>query len=728
MGQKKNPKIDINGLRLPEFMKTILREGSVHVYDAMQMLTNTVNNIADVMQQNWYNIEEFVSDITKSEKERVASEDLRREQEMVREVGEKARNQKFDETVENMMLLTPEQTETAKHLIKLVDENIIKVKEDADNAAESARIAEESSRASETSAGNAEKSAEKAREEAVKSASSASSALYSLNTIKQEIEDMEADPDTDASVVAKIAEHTEKLTALGSDVSQLDHKVDSQIEDNTNADFSISDEKGNAIAQFSNGHVKTKNFDSGKVPMSKDNTNADFSITDENGNAIVIFRNGHIITKNFNSENMSIGNDSMLIHILLLGQSLSTGVDTQSVLNRVQTQKALMFKHLHTYDLGYMFGVSVSTYNNDQSLYDNELYKEIKQLKEEGGYGDTSNNWAIASSKEFESPMSGIVEGLLNEYKNIGVNDLPFMVLCTASGIGGEPIGYWANDSGTMQRTKRDLSNGFALANKLGLSYRPIFVWMQGETNISSQSIDFYKEKFSLVHSILDTFVKEQGIYNKAEFITYQTSLNPSTNALAYGCANSSIAQFELAKEVDWLTMAYPYYDKMYNTGYLHMTNIGSRSIGNSIGVALWGVLNGGFDTLRISSAELQGNNIIVKFNKEIEVDSNNRYWGGWSASIKNNIDTNYGFIAYNSSLSSVISSVTKIDDKTIKIVCTDTPSSLYYGVDKDLLYCRSGIIREKIVHKGYNNSNLYLYMPVQIIKEFSQKFNFVKQ
>lgn len=98
MEPRKKPWIDIHGLRLPDFLKTILRAGTMHVFDALQLTGHTVNNMADVMCRNWNRIEEFVSEISKNEderisceKKRIASEDLRREQEEVREVGEKTR-------------------------------------------------------------------------------------------------------------------------------------------------------------------------------------------------------------------------------------------------------------------------------------------------------------------------------------------------------------------------------------------------------------------------------------------------------------------------------------------------------------------------------------------------------------------------------------------------------------------------------------------------------------
>ena len=87
-----------------------------------------------------------------------------------------------------------------------------------------------------------------------------------------------------------------------------------------NTDLSFDDENNNAIAQFSGGHIKTKNFDSRNVisPAERlklagiearaevNNTETeesanDFAISDENDNNIVEFLNGEVKTKNFNS-------------------------------------------------------------------------------------------------------------------------------------------------------------------------------------------------------------------------------------------------------------------------------------------------------------------------------------------------------------------------------------------------------------------------------------------
>lgn len=69
------------------------------------------------------------------------------------------------------------------------------------------------------------------------------------------------------------------------------------------SDLAVVDEMGNAIVKFENGHVKTKNFDSGNVPNIEigNNSAVDFAVCDPNKNAIVRFENGHVKTKNFDS-------------------------------------------------------------------------------------------------------------------------------------------------------------------------------------------------------------------------------------------------------------------------------------------------------------------------------------------------------------------------------------------------------------------------------------------
>ena len=161
MEPKKKPWIDIHGLRLPDFLKPLLRDGTVHVYDALQLLGHTVNNMADFMHRNWHRLEEFATNLAKnedermaSEKERIASEDLRREQEEVREVGEKTRKrnevwrqQNEEERMANENVRKANEAEREANEEKRIEQyekeldlypKTVKATQDADNAAKSA--------------------------------------------------------------------------------------------------------------------------------------------------------------------------------------------------------------------------------------------------------------------------------------------------------------------------------------------------------------------------------------------------------------------------------------------------------------------------------------------------------------------------------------------------------------------------------------------------------------
>lgn len=68
-------------------------------------------------------------------------------------------------------------------------------------------------------------------------------------------------------------------------------------------DLDIADDSGNVLVEFSDGHVKTKNFDSREL-KSHELQNQDFAIADSNNNNIVEFSGGHVKTKKFDSREL----------------------------------------------------------------------------------------------------------------------------------------------------------------------------------------------------------------------------------------------------------------------------------------------------------------------------------------------------------------------------------------------------------------------------------------
>lgn len=123
----------------------------------------------------------------------------------------------------------------------------------------------------------------------------------------------------------------------------------------SNSDLDFSDEQGNVLTRFSNGHIKTKNFDSSKdaseeergLMSAEDKTklntieegaevndvitddadDVDLDLSDEQGHVVMRIANGHIKTKNFDSENIQPTSVSKpKISYLAIGNSVNQDV------------------------------------------------------------------------------------------------------------------------------------------------------------------------------------------------------------------------------------------------------------------------------------------------------------------------------------------------------------------------------------------------------------------
>ena len=104
-------------------------------------------------------------------------------------------------------------------------------------------------------------------------------------------------------------------TEIGELVDDIEAKPD--IVDGVDTDLDFADESGNVLVRFSDGHIKTKNFDSSDidfdipVDIADESGNAtDLDIADESGNVLVRFSDGHIKTKNFDSSDIDLDIES----------------------------------------------------------------------------------------------------------------------------------------------------------------------------------------------------------------------------------------------------------------------------------------------------------------------------------------------------------------------------------------------------------------------------------
>ena len=105
------------------------------------------------------------------------------------------------------------------------------------------------------------------------------------------------------------------LSTLESDVSDvktaIQGKADIESTDAENVDLDVTDENGNVLARFEEGHIKTKKFDSSNLKSmvtveSKDaDSDDDLDFVDSAGNVLIAIKKGHIKTKRFNSVNFN---------------------------------------------------------------------------------------------------------------------------------------------------------------------------------------------------------------------------------------------------------------------------------------------------------------------------------------------------------------------------------------------------------------------------------------
>lgn len=97
---------------------------------------------------------------------------------------------------------------------------------------------------------------------------------------------------------------TEKAMSQKGVTDELD--IRPYTDGNNTADLDIADENGFVIARFSDGHFKTKYFDSRKnTPTIDVDIPEDLDIVDEEGNVLARFSNGHVKTKRFDSSTLA---------------------------------------------------------------------------------------------------------------------------------------------------------------------------------------------------------------------------------------------------------------------------------------------------------------------------------------------------------------------------------------------------------------------------------------
>lgn len=144
----------------------------------------------------------------------------------------------------------------------------------------------------------------------------------------------------------------EDYTELSGDVDELKSQMDDMgtppdtlNSDAENVDLDITDEDGNVIVRFANGHIQTKEFDSSSIEAEGDTyinptdaESVDLDVSDIQGNVLLRLKDGHIKTKKFDSTEFVPDNSNPLsiikntfdyagcfLHVGCIGDSLASG-------------------------------------------------------------------------------------------------------------------------------------------------------------------------------------------------------------------------------------------------------------------------------------------------------------------------------------------------------------------------------------------------------------------
>ena len=210
------------------------------------------------------------------------------------------------------------------------------------------------------------------------------------------------------------------------------------------SDLDISDEQGNVLTMFSNGHIKTKNFDSSEdatelkrgLMSANDKTklnsieagaevndvntendvNNDFSFSDESKRKIVVFKEGHIFTKNFSSKGVNELYDSL--HNLLLEDN----EDSPSTLVSISDEQH--------HSISYLYDGHIFTKNFSSKEANNKLNHAEEIFNQQSGINSDFNNrlqhLEAAPPTDVDLLTNNIMTQCRNEFAPIGHADVSY--------------------------------------------------------------------------------------------------------------------------------------------------------------------------------------------------------------------------------------------------------------------------------------------------------------
>ncbi|WP_334612018.1 hypothetical protein [Klebsiella pneumoniae] len=280
-----------------------------------------------------------------------------------------------------------------------------------------------------------------------------------------------------------------------------------------------------------------------------------------------------------------------VIHLLIFGQSLSTGINAMPLQTIVAILNALRFNGgVRAQD-----GSGTSEENHSSLL----SYIETEQNTGDGvGY---------------ETPMGGIITAVFDrlEVEAEGYSSGDVKILGSAPGQGSKTLGQLRQNPGIyMQRVNDDITYGLTRANDLGLTYSPhAVIWMQGESDQSAGTTeDSYIDGFGKMVSAINGFAGDvTGRTESLPWFTYQfNSWKNRTPNTSY--PTIPLALLKLARTRDDVRLVQPMYMyDYYDTA--HLLGFDSKMCGYRFGLAIEQEMLTGkkFEPLWSQDVSLQG-------------------------------------------------------------------------------------------------------------------------
>ena len=250
-----------------------------------------------------------------------------------------------------------------------------------------------------------------------------------------------------------------------------------------------------------------------------------------------------------------------MIHVIIYGQSLSLGENTQVGLSTVPATNALMF-----------FGGAVS--NNGRP--DETNYQSIGPL-------------ASTPTRETPAPgMAAMVAQLLRDEDGIDLPSLNQMLLMNCPGEGGQRLQDLDKGSTAYARLMTGIHYGHQRSNELSKSYlNQVLYMLQGESSYDiggGEDPALYQTLFyQMLADLKADTLAETGVSRDPLVIWYQTA----SHKRAGKTPGIALKQIEMVEANENYVFSTPVYPLPYSNDLIHVNNVGAMMLGAYGGLAM---------------------------------------------------------------------------------------------------------------------------------------------